>query len=74
MIARQISAYLLNEVIINAVNFPSLSREVMDRLRPYLDLTEKMGAMMGQLVREIHDVNITYSGVVADLRALERPP
>jgi D-3-phosphoglycerate dehydrogenase len=67
MIAKQISAYLLNDVIINAVNFPSLSRKVMDRLRPYLDLTEKMGAMMGQLIREIHDVTVTYSGVVADL-------
>ena len=38
MIAGQIAAYLLNEVIINAVNFPSVSREAMDQLRPYLDL------------------------------------
>lgn len=67
MIARQMEAYLLNDEIINAVNFPSLSMEVMDRLRPYLDLAEKMGTMMGQLVRKIHDIHITYSGVVSDL-------
>ena len=72
MIAQQISAYLLDGVIINAVNFPSLSLEVMDKIRPHLDLAEKMGSMMGQLVRKIHDVTISYSGnlVALDTRPL----
>ena len=72
MIAQQISAYLLDGVIINAVNFPSLSLEVMDKIRPHLDLAEKMGSMMGQLVRKIHDVTISYSGnlVTLDTRPL----
>jgi len=65
MIARQISAYLLSGVITNAVNFPSLSKEVMDRLQPYLNLAERMGSLTGQLVRRIHDVTVTYSGDVA---------
>jgi D-3-phosphoglycerate dehydrogenase len=64
MIAEQMSAYLLNGVITNAVNFPSVSLEEMGQLRPYLTLGEKMGSLMGQLVRAVHDITITYSGQV----------
>lgn len=67
MIAEQIGAYLIDGVIINAVNFPSLSLEVMDQIRPHLDLAEKMGSMMGQLARKIHDVTISYSGNLISL-------
>ena len=67
MIANQMAAYLLDGIITNAVNFPSLPMEVMDQLRPHLDLTEKMGSLMGQLVRKIHDITISYSGSVSDL-------
>jgi len=67
MIANQMAAYLLDGIITNAVNFPSLPMEVMNQLRPHLDLTEKMGSLMGQLVRKIHDITISYSGSVANL-------
>ena len=67
MIAEQMSAYLLDGVITNAVNFPSVSMEEMERLRPYLDLAEKMGSMMGQLIRAPHDISIDYSGDIATL-------
>lgn len=67
MIAEQMKAYLLEGVITNAVNFPSVSMEEMERLRPHLTLAERMGAMMGQLIRAPHDVTITYSGEVARL-------
>ncbi len=67
MIARQIGGYLLDGLITNAVNFPSVSMEVMEQLRPQLDLAERMGSLMGQLVRRIHDVTIAYSGEVARL-------
>ncbi len=67
MIARQISDYLINGVISNAVNFPSVSREEMEQLRPYIDLAVRMGSLLGQLSRKLHDVTITYSGKVADM-------
>ncbi|MGD9105543.1 MAG: phosphoglycerate dehydrogenase, partial [Desulfobacterales bacterium] len=67
MIAHQIAAYLLDGIITNAVNFPSVSMEIMDQLRPHLDLAEKMGSLMGQLVRKVHDITISYSGKVSRL-------
>ena len=74
MIAKQMAAYLVNGIIINAVNFPSVPKDVMDRIRPHLDLAEKMGSLMAQLVRKPHDVTITYSGEVTrfDTRPLTR--
>ena len=66
MIAHQIAAYLIDGVITNAVNFPSVSMEVMERLRPHLNLAEKMGSLMGQLVRNVHDVAITYARGLAE--------
>jgi len=71
MIGEQMAAYLLSGVITHAVNFPSLSGEAMEQLRPYLSLGEKMGSMMGQLVRKLHDVTITYAG---SLSAMETKP
>ncbi len=67
MIAEQMSSYLLSGVISNAVNFPSVSMEEMERLRPHLTLAEKMGSMMGQLVRSVYDITITYCGEVSSL-------
>ena len=74
MIAKQMAAYLCNGVIINAVNFPSISRELMDQIRPHLGLAEKMGALMGQLIRQPHDITVTYSGDLTrfDTRPLTR--
>ena len=74
MIARQMASYLIDSVIINAVNFPSIPTELLDKLHPYLGLAERMGSLMGQMVRKPHDVTVTYSGDVAgfDTRVLTR--
>jgi len=65
MIARQIASFLIDDTITHAINFPSVSREIMAQIRPHINLAEKMGSLMGQLVRKIHDITITYSGDVA---------
>ncbi len=67
MIAEQMAGYLLDGVILNAVNFPSVSMEEMARLRPHLVLAERMGSLMGQLVRGVHDLTISYSGEICKL-------
>lgn len=67
MIARQMADYLTKNIITNAVNFPSLSKEGLDQIQPYLNLAEKMGSLMGQLERKIHDVTLTYNGQMAAL-------
>jgi D-3-phosphoglycerate dehydrogenase len=66
MIARQMVSYFLEGVIINAVNFPSIPMETMANLRIHLDLAERMGSMIGQMVRQPCDVNFSYSGYLTD--------
>jgi D-3-phosphoglycerate dehydrogenase len=66
-IAQQVAAFLTRGVIQNAVNAPSLSPEVMQVLRPYLALAEKLGALAAQLVTEpALDVTVQASGEVAE--------
>ncbi len=43
--ANQIIAYLFEDTVINAVNVPSVTGEVLKQLRPFLYLAEKMGKM-----------------------------
>ncbi len=67
MVAHQIAAYLISGTITNALNFPSVSREVMEEIRPHISLAEKMGALMGQLSDKVYDLVISYTGEVARL-------
>jgi len=67
MIANQMAEYLTKNIIVNAVNFPSISKEALDQIHPYLQLAEKMGSLMGQLERKIHDVTMIYNGQIAKL-------
>jgi D-3-phosphoglycerate dehydrogenase len=47
--AAAVRDYLIEGVIRNAVNFPSISGDEMSRLQPYLVLAERMGALAAQL-------------------------
>jgi (S)-sulfolactate dehydrogenase len=63
--------YLTSGTIRNAVNVPSVSGEVLQRLGPFLRLCEKMGALSGQLALEgetataPEQIEIAYAGEVA---------
>ncbi len=49
----------------NAVNFPSVSGEVLNLLRPYIDLGEKLGSLQGQLASKLpEEVTLEYSGQI----------
>jgi D-3-phosphoglycerate dehydrogenase / 2-oxoglutarate reductase len=67
-IAEQMSDYLMNGAVVNALNMPSLSAEDATRLRPYLRLVEALGSFAGQLVEaDIEGVEIEYCGHAAEL-------
>src|SRR5207248_6146299 len=63
--------HLTTGTIRNAVNVPSVSGEVLERLGPFLRLCEKMGALSGQLALEgqtstaPEQIEIAYAGEVA---------
>jgi D-3-phosphoglycerate dehydrogenase len=67
-IAEQMSDYLLRGAISNAVNFPSISAEEAPRLRPFIELAEKLGSFAGQLTETgILKAQLSYEGDVAGM-------
>ncbi|RLB30101.1 MAG: phosphoglycerate dehydrogenase [Deltaproteobacteria bacterium] len=66
-IAEQIVDYLIYGSVKNAVNVPSISPELINILRPYAVLAERMGSLQTQLVDSaILEVHLNYFGMVAN--------
>jgi D-3-phosphoglycerate dehydrogenase len=67
-VAEQMSDYLLQGAISNAVNFPSISAEEAPRLKPFIVLAERLGSFAGQLTETgLKKVQIAYDGHVAQM-------
>jgi D-3-phosphoglycerate dehydrogenase len=67
-VAEQIIEYLKNDTVINAVNMPSVTGELLKQLGPYLSLGDRMGCLQAQLIRgPIKEVAIEYAGNFRDL-------
>jgi D-3-phosphoglycerate dehydrogenase len=65
-IAEQMSDYLLNGAISNAVNFPSITAEEAPRLRPFVKLAEQLGSFAGQATETgLKTVKLVYEGHIA---------
>lgn len=64
-LAEQMVDYLLNGTVRNAVNLPSVSREVLEVLGPYLNLGSKLGSFCGQLAPAgAERIDIEYAGEI----------
>ena len=48
-VAEQMADFLVSGGVTNALNMPSLSAEEAPKLKPYMTLAEKLGALVGQL-------------------------
>jgi D-3-phosphoglycerate dehydrogenase len=67
-VAEQMSDFLVRGGVINALNMPSLTAEEAPRLRPYMELAEKLGSLVGQVEgRQIEGVAIEVEGAAAGL-------
>jgi D-3-phosphoglycerate dehydrogenase len=66
-IAEQVVDYLMYGSVKNAVNVPSISPELINILRPYAVLVERMGSLQTQLSDSaILEVHLNYFGMVAN--------
>jgi D-3-phosphoglycerate dehydrogenase len=65
-VAEQIRDVLLGLPARSAVNIPGLNPDVMEKLRPYLQLAETLGNLVGQLAGgRIESFNVTLQGDLA---------
>jgi D-3-phosphoglycerate dehydrogenase len=67
-VAEQMADYLLSGAVTNALNMPSISAEEAPRLKPFVEVAEKLGALAGQLMEgTMSKVEFCYMGDVAAL-------
>ncbi len=67
-VANQIVAYLTQDTVINAVNVPSVTGELLKKLEPFLYLSERIGKMHTFMSDgPIKEINIEYAGNFLDL-------
>ncbi|WP_319526551.1 phosphoglycerate dehydrogenase [uncultured Desulfosarcina sp.] len=67
-VARQIIDFLTEGTVVNAVNMPSVTGEVLEKIGPYLTLAERMGCLQAQLVQgPIKEVVIEFCGDFKDI-------
>jgi len=68
MVAEQIRDFLLNGEVRNAVNVPSMAPEAYNAVKPFLNLAEKMGSLLGQLGEgQLTETTISYFGEMTSL-------
>lgn len=67
-VAEQIVDYLVNGVVRNAVNVPSVAPDLLPKIQPYLGLAEKLGSFLAQVHESgINSVTVEYYGEVSEL-------
>ncbi len=66
-IAEQVRDFLRDGVVRNAVNLPTVSAEEYRRLRPFLELAERLGAFAAQVAGPMSRVHLTYAGAVGEM-------
>jgi D-3-phosphoglycerate dehydrogenase len=66
-IATQVVDFLSKGIIVNAVNVPSISADLLAALRPHLNLAERLGSFQAQLYgKGLEEVHLEYAGTVTN--------
>lgn len=67
-IAEQMVDYFIYGTVRNAVNVPSVPADLLPKIRPYINLAEKMGSFMSQIFEGgINEVTIEYRGEASEI-------
>ena len=67
-VAEQLSDFLQEGAVSNAINMPSISAEEATKLAPYVKLAQQLGQFAGQLTESgLRGVKLEYAGDIAEL-------
>lgn len=66
-VATQVVDFLEKGIIVNAVNVPSISADLLTILRPHIELAERLGSFQAQLYgKGLEEVRLEYAGTVTN--------
>lgn len=67
-VAKEVRLFLEDKPVANAINLPSMSKDIFARIRPFHHLAKQLGDALSQCIKEgVNEISITYSGTVTDL-------
>ena len=67
-VAEQMSDYLINGAVSNALNMPSITADEAPKLLPFVKLAEYLGSYVGQVTDSpVKEFEILYDGAVSDM-------
>jgi D-3-phosphoglycerate dehydrogenase / 2-oxoglutarate reductase len=70
--AATVRDFLLNGVVRNAVNFPSVHPDEMQRLQPWIRLADRLGALVSQMgAARIEAIGVRYYGALVESRGVD---
>jgi D-3-phosphoglycerate dehydrogenase len=74
-VARQVSedvrGVLLGEPAHNALNYPTISRDVHEFIYPYIDLSYRLGSFLSECIKTpVNEIQLSYSGELSDHETL----
>jgi D-3-phosphoglycerate dehydrogenase len=70
--AAAVRDFLRDGVVRNAVNFPSVHPEELQRLQPWIRIADNLAALLGQMgAARVDSIALRYYGALADSRAAE---
>jgi D-3-phosphoglycerate dehydrogenase len=65
--AEQVVEFLTRGVIVNALNVPSVPTDLLEKIRPYVELCERLGAFQAQVCgKGVQRVEIEFAGQVTE--------
>ncbi|WP_017728091.1 phosphoglycerate dehydrogenase [Halalkalibacterium ligniniphilum] len=67
-VSEEVLHFLEGNPVSNSINLPTLSKEVYDKVKPYYELTKKMGNLLSQIMKTpVQEIVVTYGGNVVDI-------
>ncbi len=67
-VSMDVVSYFTTGTVRNSVNLPSVPKEIMKKIEPYFDLSERLGAFLTDLTgAAAEEVNVRYAGDLANM-------
>ncbi|MED3646760.1 phosphoglycerate dehydrogenase [Halalkalibacterium halodurans] len=67
-VSQEVLHFLEGNPVSNSINLPTLSKEVYEKVKPYYELTKKMGFLLSQCMKTpVQEIEVRYGGNVADI-------
>ena len=71
-VAKQIISFFKNNTIVNSINVPSVTGEILAKLEPYLTVADRMGCLVGQVIKgQLKQIDVEYTG---DFQGMDMDP